>query len=45
MLDETEIEVVDPFLNETIESNYRSISENAVFIKDSFDVRRQTKVD
>lgn len=37
MLDETEIEVVDPFLNKTIESNFRSISHNAVFIQDSFE--------
>jgi NAD-dependent SIR2 family protein deacetylase len=37
MLDGTEIEVVDPYLNDTIKSNYKSISHNAVFIKDSFE--------
>lgn len=37
MLDGTGVEVVDPYLNETIKSNYKSISHNAVFIKDSFE--------
>ena len=37
ILDGTKIEVVDPYLNETIKSNYKSISHNAVFIKDSFE--------
>jgi NAD-dependent SIR2 family protein deacetylase len=34
---EIEMEVVDPFLNEKIKGNYRSINENIVFIKDSFE--------
>ncbi len=34
---DTEIEVVDPFLNERIKSNYRSISKKSLFIKDSFE--------
>jgi len=37
MLDETEIVVVDPFLHEMIKSNYKSISQNAIFINDSFE--------
>ena len=37
MLDGTEIEVVDPYLTETIKSNYKSISQNVVFFKDSFE--------
>lgn len=37
ILDETEIEVVDPYLNDKIESNYKSISLNVVFVKDSFE--------
>src|SRR5690554_587501 len=37
ILDGTEIEVVDPYLNDKIESNYKSISQNSLFIKDSFE--------
>ena len=35
--DDTEIEVVDPFLNDNIKSNYRSITNKTVFVKDSFE--------
>ncbi|RNI22622.1 SIR2 family protein [Rufibacter latericius] len=35
--DDVEIEVVDPFLNEKIKSNYRVLSKNTVFVEDSFE--------
>lgn len=35
--DDTEIEVVDPFLNDNIKSNYRSITNKTVFVRDSFE--------
>ncbi len=35
--DDTEIEVVDPFLNDSIKCNYKSITNKTVFIKDSFE--------
>ena len=35
--DENGLEVVDPYLNECIISNYRSLGKNTIFIKDSFE--------
>lgn len=37
ILGNTSFEVVDPFLNEKIKSNYKSISKETVFVKDSFE--------
>lgn len=37
IVDGTEIKVVDPYLNKTIISNYRSITKNAVFLKARFE--------
>jgi len=35
--DDTEIEVVDPFLNDRTKSNYKSITNKTVFVNDSFE--------
>jgi len=37
LIEDIEIEVVDPFLNDNIRNNYRSINKNTKFIKDSFE--------